>query len=251
MMTYLHYCTKKSIKSADAIITVSSYSKNQIVHFGNVHAEKLLIIPHACPKDIIRITDHEIIAKIHSQLGINRPFILAEAYKNPGVIIRAWKLLPEKVRNNYEIIFFSRSPKVLPVVTEAIADGYARLFVRPLRNDLAALYSSAEIFVFPSWIEGFGIPLLEAMTCGSPIIASNRGSIPEVVGDAALLIDVEDEIALSNYIFQLLNYPDERERLRNLGFDRVSQFSWKDAANMTLDTYNLAYSGRIPRAVIN
>jgi glycosyltransferase involved in cell wall biosynthesis len=89
------------------------------------------------------------------------------------------------------------------------------------------------------------------MTCGSPIIASNRGSIPEVVGDAALLIDVEDEIALSNYIFQLLNYPDERERLRNLGFDRVSQFSWKDAANMTLDTYNLAYSGRIPRAVIN
>jgi len=196
-----------------------------------------VVIPHACPHDIRRIDDGDELAEVRRRLGLTRPFIVAEAFKNPGVLVRAWKLLPCSLREAHEVIFFSRSASVLPVVHEAISAGYARLLVRPARRDLSALYSMACAFVFPSWIEGFGIPLLEAMTCGAPVIASDRGSIPEVVADAAMLIDAEDETALAHHLAHLLEQTPERERWRALGFARAAQFAWPKIAQQALSCY--------------
>ena len=179
---------------------------------------------------------------MRQRLDLPKPFVLAEAFKNPGVLVRAWRLLPPKVRDEAEIIFFSRSPDVLPIVHEAIDEGYARLIIRPARHDLAALFSMTRVFVFPSWFEGFGIPLLEAMTCGAPIIASNITAIPEVVGDAALLIDVEDQDTLADYLETMLTEEAPRQALQEKGYERVKRYSWSRIIEQLLDTYQQARS---------
>src|SRR5690606_21591018 len=171
------------------------------------------------------------------RLNLKRPFVLAEAFKNPGVLVRAWHLLSDSQREQYEIVFFSRSPDVLPVVHEAIRSGFARLMVRPARRDLSAMFSMAAAFVFPSWIEGVGIALLEAMSCGAPISASDRGSIPEVAGDAALIIDAEDQDRLAEYLNQIFTQPQVREELQNRGFKRAEQFTWPRIIQQVMTTY--------------
>ncbi|MGQ0601227.1 MAG: glycosyltransferase family 4 protein [Anaerolineales bacterium] len=238
MSIYLHLCSVAAARRASTIVTISEYSRGRIAEVGRLDKQKIALIHYGCPVDIHRIEDVAVLAEVRSRLELTRPFILADAFKNPAVILRAWRLLPPPLREGREIIFFSRSPDVLSVVHAAVQAGYARLFVRPPRTvDLSALFTLAEAFVFPSWIEGFGLPLLEAMTCGAPIIGSDRGSIPEVVGDAGLIMDAEDEQQLAEYLVRLFECQEERERLRSLGFARVSGFTWQRAARQTLELY--------------
>ncbi|MCL6511058.1 MAG: glycosyltransferase family 4 protein [Anaerolineae bacterium] len=242
MMTYLHVVTHAAARRADLIITISEYSKRRIAHYGRLALDKIVVVHHGCPADVKRVEDRLTLAKVRERLGITKPFILAEAFKNPAVIVRAWGALPAKVRDAHQIVFFSRSPQVLPVVHEAVNAGWAKFFVRVSRADLSALYSLAQAFVFPSWIEGFGMPLVEAMTCGAPIIASDRGAIPEVVGDAGLIMDAEDDKKLVEHLLRLLQNPEERERLRQLGFKRAPLFTWENAARGYLEAYRSAAS---------
>jgi glycosyltransferase involved in cell wall biosynthesis len=243
LMSYLHFCTHEALRRADAVITVSEYSKRQIKRYSHLRADQIVSIAHACPNDIQRVVDPATLADVRWRLGLSRPFVLAEAFKNPGVLVRSWKKLPASLRDGHEIVFFSRSPRVLPVVHEAVEAGYARLFVRPARCDLSALYSLAVAFVFPSLIEGFGIPLLEAMTCGAPVIASDRGSIPEVAADAAMIMDAKDDERLTAYLKPLLEQSEAREHWQTLGFARAAQFSWRKAAQQTLETYQRVARG--------
>lgn len=240
MMTYLHVCTRASLRTADVVITVSEYSRQQIARMSGLDPDRIVPVPHACPTDIHRITSEAELADVGQRFALTRPFVLAEAFKNPAVLVRAWRRLPSDVRAAHEIVFFSRSPDVLPIVHEAVQAGDARLIVRLARRDLSALYTMTRAFVFPSWIEGFGIPLLEAMSCGAPVIASDRGAIPEVVGDAAIVIDAEDDAALALHLTKLLTTPEEASRLRALGLERAAQFSWDRTGRMILACYRRA-----------
>jgi len=104
-------------------------------------------------------------------------------------------------------------------------------------RDLPAIYAGAAIFAYPSLEEGFGFPPLEAMAAGVPVVASNRGSLPEVLGDAALLVDPEDDRAVAQAIESVLTKPELRERLREAGFARVRRYTWQACAERTLDVY--------------
>jgi glycosyltransferase involved in cell wall biosynthesis len=97
--------------------------------------------------------------------------------------------------------------------------------------------NAADVFIFPSLEEGFGLPPLEAMACGTPVIASNRASLPEVVGDAALLVDPESEEEIAEGIKQVLANKDLREQLIKKGFERARLFSWEKTARQTLEVY--------------
>jgi glycosyltransferase involved in cell wall biosynthesis len=240
MMTYLHICSLVALQRASLILTVSNYARGQIAHYSRLNPEKIIPIPHAAPPDLRKIDASTILNEVRTRLGIKGPFILADAIKNPAVLLHAWKQVSPDVRSRRQILFFSRQPDPPQEVLRAVEEGTAQLLLRPSRADLIALYNMAEVFVFPSKIEGFGLPLLEAMTCGTPVIASNRGSIPEVAGNAAYLIDAEDSQALAGYLTLLLTVPAEAQRLRELGTMQAAQYSWSRTAQKILESYQLA-----------
>ncbi len=240
MMTYLHFCSTKAVNQADLLVTVSNYSKTKILHNSHIASEKVIVAPSGPAPSMHRVEDMTKRDEVRSRHQLSKRFVLADALKNPGVLVKAWQLLPDAIREETQIVFFSRTPTPPAVVNEAEAAGYARLLVRPSNEDLMTLYSMAEAFIFPSWIEGFGLPLLEAMTCGAPVIASDRGSIPEVAGNAALLSDADDAGTLARHIEQVLTSPAETERLRQLGYARAAQFSWDMTAQKVLAAYESA-----------
>jgi glycosyltransferase involved in cell wall biosynthesis len=243
MMTYLHVCSTAAVRRADLLLTVSEHAGREIACHSRFDPARIVAVPHAPTPDLRRVSDPQALADVRARHGIAGPFVLADALKNPAVLVRAWRALPEELRAGRQIVFFSRRPDPLPVVQEAVGEGIARLLLRPPREDLIALYSAAEAFVFPSWIEGFGIPILEAMTCGAPVIASDRGAIPEVTGDAALLMGAEDDGALRQHLTRVLGQPSEAQRLRERGFARAAQFSWDETARRILACYERAAAG--------
>jgi len=108
-------------------------------------------------------------------------------------------------------------------------------------EDLPLWYAAASVFVFPSRWEGFGIPPLEAMACGTPVVSSNRSSLPEVVGDAGLMVDPEDIDGMGEAILRILNDKDLAQELRERGLQQAKRFSWKTSAERTLKVYEEVY----------
>jgi glycosyltransferase involved in cell wall biosynthesis len=108
-------------------------------------------------------------------------------------------------------------------------------------QDLPVLYSGADIFVYPSLYEGFGLPVLEAMACGTPVICSNVSSLPEIAGDAAILVDPHHVEELSQAIYCLLMDAAKKEELREKGLKRAQMFSWEKTASKTLEVYQEVY----------
>jgi glycosyltransferase involved in cell wall biosynthesis len=240
MMTYLHWCTRASLRQAQFIITVSDYARRKIARYSGFDLRRISAVPHAPAPDLRRVEDCGVLASVRQKYGLTRPFVLADGIKNPAVLIRAWQQMPTDLRDSHAIVFFSRRPDPPALTWKAAEAGFAHVLIQPPRSDLIALYSQAKAFVFPSLLEGFGIPILEAMTCGAPVIASNRGAIPEVTGEAAWLIDAEDDSTLAAYLIKLLTFPEHAQRLRVLGLERAAQFSWPSTARHTLQCYEQA-----------
>jgi glycosyltransferase involved in cell wall biosynthesis len=244
MMSYLHLMSRTAVQRAAGLMTVSEHARRAILRYCRLDPEQIVAAHHGLAPDLKRIDDSAAHAAVHARYALDRPYVLADGLKNPAVIVRAWRLLPAELREHYRIVFFARR-EPLPIVDEAVAAGFARLLLRPPREDLITLFSGAAAFLFPSWIEGFGIPILEAMTCGAPVIASDRGAIPEVAGGAARICDAEDETAFAHQLQAVLGDPAEADRLRTLGFARAAQFSWQRTALRTLEGYERFRQGRI------
>lgn len=251
MMTYLHWMTRRGVSRADKILTVSEYARQRIAQVGKIDPKRITAIAHGCPADVLRIQDQATLDDVRTRLGIDKAFVMADALKNPVVLVRAWQMLPERLQQNNTLVFFSRRPDVQPEVLEFADRAKARLLVRPSRADLIALFSMAHVFVFPSWIEGFGLPLIEAMKCGAAIIASDRGAIPEVVGKAARLIDAEDAAGLAENLRELLEDSARREELQACGLRRAENFTWQKTASQVYDTYAEVIATGISQPVHN
>ncbi|MAS32698.1 MAG: glycosyl transferase family 1 [Anaerolineaceae bacterium] len=240
MMTYLHLCSSRTVNQADLIVTVSEYSRQQILNVLDFDPERVLAAPHGLPSTSHYEVDQTTLDDVRTKFRLHKPFVIADGLKNPAVLVDAWKNLPAYILERHQIVFFSRIPTPPDAVQQAVDAGYARLLVRPSNEELKALYTMARALAFPSWIEGFGFPILEAMSCGTPVIASDRGSIPEVVGDAGLLCDVEDVDAFARNLTTVLCDPQEHSRLQQLGYQRASEFSWDRTARMYLEFYQRA-----------
>ena len=129
------------------------------------------------------------------------------------------------------------------VVSELKLENKVRFLGRVSDLELITLYSLADVFAFPSFSEGFGIPPLEAMACGAPVITSNTSSLPEVAGDAALLVDPHDVKGLGHAITRLLEDEQLREELRQKGYQRARQYTWRASASKMLSVYQKLYAG--------
>jgi glycosyltransferase involved in cell wall biosynthesis len=235
---YLHMMTGRAAAHATMILTTSAYSRRTIAEASGRSEDDIVPVAHGAPS--VRQTDPRDVRQVISQHKLRSRYVLADGLKNPGLLVTAWRSLDPAIRNSLSLVFFSRQPAVLPVLQQAVTSGEARLLVRPSADELAALYRGAAAFVFPSWVEGFGIPLLEAMAHGTPVIASDRGALPEVLGEAGLLVDAEDAVGLAEALNRILTNEAEAARLRSLGCARVATFTWRRAAEMTLSTLRIA-----------
>jgi glycosyltransferase involved in cell wall biosynthesis len=238
MMLYLGHQTRQVLRDAHRVITVSEHARREIVATGRCNPERIVAIHEAADPRFGVTSDRTAAADMRARWQMGERTILADAIKNPGALVQAWQRLPEAQRNRTTLVFFSREPCPRPELAAALAsDARLRFVPQPSIDDLILLMNAADVFAFPSFYEGFGLPLVEAMQCGLPIVASRRGSIPEVVGDAGLVFTLEDVGEFARHLERVLADADLRARLRAASVKRAADFSWEKAARGTLHVY--------------
>jgi glycosyltransferase involved in cell wall biosynthesis len=237
-------------RRAAAIITVSHHARNDLLRILHLPPEKVHVIYEAAPEEFRPVNDPAILNGVRQKYGLPPQFLLyvgtLEPRKNLRRLLRA---LHEIRRRGYphklvmvgppgwHLHHFYEEIERLSLQDRVSFTGYVPA------ADLPALYSLASLFVFPSLYEGFGLPPLEAMACGAPVLASNRTSLPEICGDAAHLVDPEDEAALVNAMLSLLSDDERRRELSRRGPVRARLFSWKQAAQETMTVYCRVLNG--------
>lgn len=239
----------QAVKSADAIIAVSENTRKDLVERVGAKPEKVVVIPEAAD-ELYRPLDPEVVeTQLRSRFGLTPGYMLfvgtIEPRKNLPFLLRAYATMRERWRSRSivlpKLVIAGRKGWLFEEVFKAVEELRLGDEVRFLGvvspDDLVVLYNGARLLVFPSLYEGFGLPLLEAMACGTPVIGANVSSIPEVVGDAGLLFSARESEALIAGLESLILDPALADRLRQKGFERVSHFSWQDTARQTLALY--------------
>jgi glycosyltransferase involved in cell wall biosynthesis len=187
---------------------------------------------------------------VHQKYRLNKPFFLYVARlehpgKNHRRLIEAFERFKEETGSDWILAFGGSDWHGADLIHARIAESSYASDVRTLgfisNDDLPLLYSAAEAFVYPSLYEGFGLPPLEAMACGCPVISSDRGSLGEVVGDAAWIVEPEEVEDICDALIKLYSEPKSRAALVQKGLAHSRQFSWERAARETLAVYRAAY----------
>jgi len=189
---------------------------------------------------------------ITKKYAIRKKIILAVgplgARKNHDRLIDAYSILPKHIREDYQLILTGEKKgtynNLLKKTSKTcLADDIVFTGFIP-EKEMPMVINAASLFVFPSLYEGFGIPLLEAMACGTPILASNVSSIPEVVGSAALLFDPYNINEMASVIDRVLTDKDLRQKLIQRGFEQIKKYSWKNTAKEILGVFEEVYNAR-------
>lgn len=244
---YMEKHMKKSCKRADFIITISEFSKREIVKYMNVDADKVKVVPCGVDLSVYQpdIAEEQVMS-VKKKFGIDDSYFLylgtLEPRKNVPLIIEAYYELKERLKTNipklviagkkgwgYQAIF--EKVQNYDLLNDVIFTGYVSEEEKPV------LLKGAICFLFPSLYEGFGMPPLEAMACGTPVIVSNQASLPEVVGDAGLYVEVNDCESMSQYMELLSSDGDYRSLIGEQGREQAEQFSWFEAAKDLLKVY--------------
>ena len=235
----------RGLRKADRIITVSEYSKSEIIKHVGYPEDQITVIPNAVDHNNYCVRrDREVIKK----LGIpeTQKVILyvgsEQPRKNVPFLLKAISELKKKLP---DIKLLKIGTPQVPGAREKLIELIETLgiekeviFVGSVsENDLPKYYNAADLFVFPSLYEGFGLPPLEAMACGTPVITSNLTSLPEVVGDSAITIDPYDVNAFAEAMYNLLTDEKLREQMINKGLRRAQLFNWEKSAEETLKVY--------------
>lgn len=240
---YLNWVTRQSVRRAQRVIAVSEHTRQDILRFYGVEPARVVTVPNGIDPAMRPVTDEAALASLRAAHGLDRDFVLfvgtLQPRKNLIGLLRAYARIAERVEAPL-VVVGGRGWLDDPVFHEARALGIAERVVFAGYADPASLalwYSAATIFVYPSLYEGFGLPVLEAMACGAPVITSSTSSLPEVAGEAALLVDPTDAAALAVAMERALNDAGLRARLRESGLRRARQFTWERTARETVAVY--------------
>jgi glycosyltransferase involved in cell wall biosynthesis len=231
-----------AVRRAARIVTCSEHVRGEVVELLGVDPGRVVVTPlgvherfRPAPPD-----EHAL-----ARLGVRRPYLLAVATvsprKNLAAVVRAYSRIAADHPGLGLVIAGAtgwRTEETDRAIRAAPSGVVTTGFVAD--EDLVALYNGAACLVFPSLEEGFGLPPLEAMACGTPVVASNTTSIPEVVGDAGLLVHPGDEEAIELAVRRVLEDGGLAEELRKRGLERARGFSWEACARLTVDVYRAA-----------
>lgn len=254
-ITHADQCTRTDVawfrshalrvaRRADAIIAVSQYTKDVIVDLFRIPAERITVVHHGVSESFHPASAAEV-ADLRARLGLARPYILsvgtAEPRKNLLRLVDAFALLLQDRGADFDLVLAGKAAWGSDSLRERIAalglEARVRVTGHIAAGDLPTLYSGATVFVMPSLAEGFGMPLLEAMACGIPVIAGNATALPEVYGDAAIGFDATDTEALAGALARVLGDSALRADLIARGLRRAEQFTWEAAARKTVAVF--------------
>ncbi|MEP6961679.1 MAG: glycosyltransferase family 1 protein [Acidobacteriota bacterium] len=244
--TQLRITVKRTALQAAKILTPSDFSKRAILKYYNVDADKVVVVPNAVSASF-RPIDRDIArAAVEARLGTRAPFVLTvgdlQPRKNHLGLLKAFE---DVVRNNpqlpHHLVFVGKetwySAKLHQAVkASALADRvHFTNFIED--EELVNFYGACDLFVYPSFYEGFGLPILEAMACGRAVACSQTTAMPEVADSAALLFDPRKISEIARAMHDILIDPELRVRLERLGQQRAAAFSWQKSAQQTLQAY--------------
>ena len=233
-------------KRSDRILTVSEASKRDILHFFNVPPEKISVVYNAIEERFWMEPPADEIARVRERFQLDQRFVLyvggIKPHKNLVRLIEAFAEL-RKGDEELKLLIIGDEISKLPALRRAVHSHKLHKYVRFLGflpdDTLAALYRLAAVFVFPSLYEGFGLPPLEAMASGTPVVTSNVSSLPEVAGDAAVLVDPYDVDSIVNGVRRVLTDPQLAGEMRRKGLIRARDFSWERSVARTHEIYRL------------
>ena len=227
------------VRRAQALVCISAATRRDLVQRVPSSAPRSLVIPLAAAVQFA--------SPGTGRSGIERPYVLAagtlEPRKNLARLLDAWAQLCPPLRDAHELVLVGPVGWEADAIRAGARGRGVRLTGYVPDEQLAALYHGCELFCYPSLYEGFGLPVLEAMRAGAPVITSNVSSLPEVAGDAAVLVDPLSVDAIRDALACLLADPDERRRLRAAGRARAALFSWERTATELRDVLRRLCAG--------
>ncbi len=243
-LRYHRYAMKKAIQRARKIITVSEFSKQEIQNVYGVDGASIEVIYHGYDSDVYNADRNDTqLLETQKKYEIDSPYLVyigrKEKKKNTAGLIEIFQRLKRKsVYRDLKLVLIGGEGAGYAEVRKKIdaydlSDDVIELGWLPQR-DAVSLLKSAACFVFPSYYEGFGMPVLEAFASGVPVVCSNRASLPEVADNAAILVDPDNHAAFADAIDSVLGHERIRIDLKQAGFERAKYFSWERCAQQTL-----------------
>ena len=246
LRAYLERAVPRSVARADFVVADSENTRRDVIRLLSAPPDKVEVVYGGVDPSFRPVDDQDRLAALRQHLGLGAaPFILAvgviEPRKNLNRLFAAFQRLRDRRAVPHKLVIVGRRGWLWEdILAQAESSPWRDEIIFPgfvPEGELATLYSAADVLAFPSLYEGFGLPILEAMACGTPVVASNTSSLPEVVGEAGLLVDPlnTDELAAALEL-ALLDEP-LRTRLRQRGLARAAQFNWPTAARSLLRVY--------------
>jgi glycosyltransferase involved in cell wall biosynthesis len=239
-----------TLRNVDAAITDSRHARADLEEFLGLPQDFISVVPLGVSKSFTPVSDGAS-RQIASAYGLGRPYVLhvggAQPRKNVGRLLEAFQQVQDRLPDHCLALAgagVSGNERLRRSINELGLTDHVFMLGPVPESDLPALYSAARVFVFPSLFEGFGLPVLEAMACGTAVVCSNATSLPEVAGDAALLVDPLDSDALANAMHRVLTDESLVTTLRTRGLERAGEFTWARTARETLDVYRRLSSRR-------
>ncbi|MGI8671090.1 MAG: glycosyltransferase family 4 protein [Luteitalea sp.] len=234
------------------VLTVSEASKRDILRFYRIPPDKITVAYNAIDEQFHQLAAPEDIARTQERFQLHDPFVLyvgnIKPHKNVERLIEAFALFRAGPLANTKLLIIGDEISKYPTLRRAVRRGKLHKHVRFLGfvddHTLAALYRLATVFAFPSLYEGFGLPPLEAMASGTPVVTSNVSSLPEVMGDAAILVDPREPTAIAHGLRRALLDTTLREQLRERGLVRAAHYSWPRTTETILRIYREVAAGR-------
>ncbi len=237
--------SRDAVAWADALIAISQHTRQDLIERMGASPDRIVVTPLAPNPLCVRVADPQRLAQVRAVYGLPPDFILfvgsLEPRKNIPRLLAAYARLASALRREVHIVIAGGAGWLnedikTKVHEPGLADrvhfiGYVK------EEDLPAVYSLATVFAYPSLYEGFGLPVLEAMQCGIPVLTSNVSALPEITGDAALLVSPTDVEEIAHGLTRLLEHEELRTALRARGYLRAQGFSWERCARETLAVY--------------
>ncbi len=230
------------LEQAEHIISVSNKTAEDLIEWSGINKKKITTIYQGIDNSVKKLPKDEARQKMKNHYGLEHPYLLTigrnQEYKNIKTLLQACSILPDQIKQEYKLVITGNGAEKY----EAIISEYnLEEFVKPLgyvpEELLQSLYCGSEVFIFPSLYEGFGLPPLEAMAFGVPVISSNMETMTEVLGDAAIYFDPRNPNDIAEKITQMLNEPLLCHKMAKKGVEHAEKYSWEKTARKTLNLY--------------